>query len=370
MRDVWLRGVGVLLGGIIGHEAVQLAQTWNPAVASGGFLLTIAGVMVGGVFGLIVVPGLARGFVTIMSWALHSLSALSLRDLLLAAFGLSAGLVLAYVIGGLLEGLPLIGPYVRLVAGLVLGYLGLQVMLQRRDEIARLARSAARGTAEGVEARAGQSPASESRAGPKLLDTSVIIDGRVTDICLSGFLEGPLLVPRSVLAELQRIADSADVLRRNRGRRGLDILNRLQKEMAAVQILEDGASSLDVDAQLVALARSHSASIVTTDFNLSKVAELQGVRVLNINQLAQALRPTVLPGEELSVHVIRDGKEAGQGVAYLEDGTMIVVEGGKRHIGETFDVVVTSVLQTSAGRMIFARPRSSEPTGPPSVERR
>jgi uncharacterized protein YacL len=239
--------------------------------------------------------------------------------------------------------------------------LGIQIALQRRDEISSLARSA-RGAGPGPEVAGGATSA-------KLLDTSVIIDGRIADICTSGFLDGPLFVPRSVLAELQRVADSPDVLRRNRGRRGLDILNRLQKDLTTVQILEDGTGMGDVDAQLVALARAHHASIVTTDFNLSKVAELQGVRVLNVNGLAQALRPAVLPGEEISVQVIKDGKEAGQGVAYLEDGTMIVVEGGKRHIGETVDTVVTSVLQTAAGRMIFARPKSTEPTGT-STERR
>jgi uncharacterized protein YacL len=361
MRERLLRGVGVVLGGIVGHEAVRLGRLWNPGVVSDSFIITIAGVVVGGLTGWLIVPVIARWFVAAMSWVLRGLASLSLHDLVLAAFGLTSGFVLAFFVGNLLDGLPLIGPYVRAVAALIFGYLGLHLALQRRDEVAGVvSRMSVRSLPGG-----GESP-----AGAKLLDTSVIIDGRIADVCMAGFLDGPLLVPRSVLLELQRIADSPDALRRNRGRRGLDILNRLQKELAAVQILEDGQGAMDVDAQLVALARARGASIVTTDFNLSKVAELQGVRVLNVNQLSQALRPTVLPGEELSVHVIRDGKEAGQGVAYLEDGTMIVVEGGKRYIGETFGVVVTSVLQTSAGRMIFARPKSNEPTGSPAVERR
>jgi uncharacterized protein YacL len=172
-------------------------------------------------------------------------------------------------------------------------------------------------------------------------------------------------VPRAVLLELQRIADASDPLRRNRGRRGLDILNTMQKGLRGVQIYEDSEArpGETVDAQLVRLARQLGASVITNDYNLNKVAELQGVRVLNVNELANAIKPVMLPGEELSVHLIKDGKEAGQGVGYLDDGTMIVVEGGKKHIGETLDAVVTSVLQTVAGRMIFARPKAFEKDG-------
>ena len=203
---------------------------------------------------------------------------------------------------------------------------------------------------------------------PKLLDTSVIIDGRVADVVKAGFLEGPLVVPRSVLNELQRIADSSDTLRRNRGRRGLDILHRLQQELQAVQIMDDPKDpGLDVDSLLITMAKQLHGWIVTNDFNLNKVAELQGIKVLNINELAQSLRPIVLPGEELVVQVVKDGKEAGQGIGYLDDGTMVVVEGGKKYIGEKSDVVVTSVLQTVAGRMIFGRPKEGVH---PSPERR
>ena len=192
---------------------------------------------------------------------------------------------------------------------------------------------------------------------PKVLDTSVIIDGRVADLCETGFMEGTFLVPHFILDELQHIADSSDSLKRARGRRGLDILNKIQK-MGDVDVRiidEDFPHVKEVDAKLVVMAKKLNAKIVTNDLNLNKVAELQGVRVLNINELCNALRPVVLPGETIRVFVLKEGKEAGQGVAYLDDGTMIVVDNAKRYIGKNVDVVVTSVLQTTAGRMIFTR---------------
>ncbi|HLW01778.1 MAG TPA: PIN domain-containing protein [Ktedonobacterales bacterium] len=194
-----------------------------------------------------------------------------------------------------------------------------------------------------------------------LLDTSAIIDGRIADISQTGFVNGTLLVPRFVLEELQHIADSADTLRRNRGRRGLDILNRLQKETnIPVEISDTDIDGIaEVDAKLVKMARNLKCPIITNDFNLNRVAELQGVKVLNINELANAVKPVLLPGEEMMVKIIQDGKELGQGVGYLDDGTMIVVEGGRQHMNNTVEVTVTRVLQTVAGRMIFAHPKGS-----------
>jgi uncharacterized protein YacL len=191
-----------------------------------------------------------------------------------------------------------------------------------------------------------------------LLDTSVIIDGRIVDIAQTGFILGSLLVPSFVLNELQRIADSPDGLRRQRGRRGLDVLNRLQKDSAVpVRITDlDVEGVREVDDKLVILARQTRCPILTNDYNLNRVAELQGVAVLNINELANAVKAVYLPGESLDVHVIQEGKEVGQGVGYLEDGTMVVVEAGRDQIGRTVGVTVTKVLQTAAGRMIFARP--------------
>ncbi|MCM2257915.1 MAG: TRAM domain-containing protein [Vicinamibacteria bacterium] len=191
----------------------------------------------------------------------------------------------------------------------------------------------------------------------KILDTSVIIDGRVADLCETGFLEGTLVVPQFVLRELQQVADSSDSMKRNRGRRGLDILQKIQKMTGIhVQVVEtDFPEVREVDLKLIELARRMSGKIVTNDFNLNKVAQLRGVAVLNINELANALKPVVLPGEILRVFVLKEGKESGQGVGYLDDGTMIVVDQGRRAIGRTIDVTVTSVLQTTAGKMIFCR---------------
>jgi uncharacterized protein YacL len=191
----------------------------------------------------------------------------------------------------------------------------------------------------------------------KLLDTSVIIDGRIADITETGFLEGTLIIPQFILRELQHIADSSDPLKRNRGRRGLDILQKIQKKVdIRVEISDmDFPEIREVDNKLVAMAKALNAKIVTNDFNLNKVAELRGVGVLNINELTNALRPVVLPGEDMRVYVLKEGKEYNQGIAYLDDGTMVVVDNGRRHIGQTIDVCVTSVLQTTAGRMIFSK---------------
>jgi len=197
----------------------------------------------------------------------------------------------------------------------------------------------------------------ESLASIKILDTSVIIDGRIADVFDTGFLEGTLVIPRFVLRELQRIADSEDALKRNRGRRGLDILNKMQQSKAVkIQIQDvDYPEIKEVDAKLVQMGKAVNGKVITNDFNLNKIAQLQGVKVLNINELSNVLKPVVLPGEEMSVFIVKEGKDPNQGVAYLDDGTMVVVDNGRHHQGKTITVVVTSVLQTPAGRMIFTR---------------
>jgi len=195
---------------------------------------------------------------------------------------------------------------------------------------------------------------------PKIVDTSAIIDGRIVDVCEAGFVEGALVVPRFVLRELQHVADAADPLKRNRGKRGFDVLHRLQRcSKVRVEISEEDFPAVrDVDLKIIELARARGGRVLTNDYNLNRVAEVSGLAVLNLNDLANAMKPAVLTGEVMQVQVVREGKESGQGVAFLDDGTMVVVDQGRKHLGHTLEVTVTSVLQTSAGRMIFTRPRT------------
>ncbi len=261
-----------------------------------------------------------------------------------ATFGLFLGLVIAQLLGYAFSVLQnsAIRISISVILSCVFGYIGLVVGGKKVEEF--------KWPGWGLLTKG-----SSKKSSGKILDTSVIIDGRIADICETDFLEGPLIVPQFVLQELQHIADSADNLKRARGRRGLDILNRMQKgEAVEVKVVdEDYPEIKEVDAKLIALAREMHAKIVTNDFNLNKVAQLQGVAVLNINQLANALKPMVLPGEVLSLQIMREGKEQGQGVAYLDDGTMVVVENASRHLGREVEASVTSILQTTAGRMIF-----------------
>jgi uncharacterized protein YacL len=262
-----------------------------------------------------------------------------------ATLGLFLGLVIAQLMGYAFSGLQnsAIRISISVILSCVFGYIGLVLGGKKVEEF--------KWPGWGFFAKG-----SHKKNGGKILDTSVIIDGRVADICETDFLEGPLVVPQFVLQELQYIADSADNLKRARGRRGLDILNRMQKgDTVEVEVVdEDYPDIKEVDAKLVALAREMNAKIITNDFNLNKVAQLQGVSVLNINQLANALKPMVLPGEVLHLQIMREGKEQGQGVAYLDDGTMVVVENASRHLGQEVEASVTSILQTTAGRMIFS----------------
>ncbi len=281
------------------------------------------------------------------------------------ALGAAAGVLLVVA---LREPHPARAAVLAAIGSAALALSGLALGAAALDRLGRMPGHQAGGEPSSIAATAGPAGATAvdpGRANPKILDTNVIIDGRIADLCDTGFIEGLIVVPQFVLRELQYIADSTDSLKRNRGRRGLDVLARMQKRPDLTILVSDRDFPLvrEVDAKLVALAREIGARIVTNDYNLNKVAELSGVTVLNINLLANALKPVALPGELMRVVVIKEGKEANQGVAYLDDGTMVVVDNARRFIGKTLEVTVTSSIQTTAGRMIFAQylPRETAP---------
>ena len=298
-------------------------------------------------------------FVKLITWLEEVLFKLPAADLLFGTLGLIVGLSVATLVGVAINqmNIPVITAVVPAILSIVLGYLGFKLGFSKRDELMQI--FTGKSTKKRINEASGKEVQEQEQEQYKLLDTSVIIDGRIADISETGFVEGILVVPQFVLTELQHIADSSDTLKRTRGRRGLDILKRLQDERSSkVLITEvDFEDVAEVDLKLVRLAKNMSAQILTNDFNLNKVCELHRVKVLNINDLANAVKPVVIPGEDMQVVVIKDGKEHNQGVAYLDDGTMIVVEGGRSYIGQAIRVTVTSVLQTSAGRMIFAKPK-------------
>jgi len=321
----------------------------------------VFGGLVGGIVGFLVAPFLLKHLWNFTYWLELRLNKMPGYDVLAGVLGLATGLIISNLLGSAFLPIPIVGKYVPLLLSVILGYLGINVAIRKREELFSMFSNLPTLpwlNRDGKERSKDKSEEIACQA--KILDTSVIIDGRIADICKSGFIEGALIIPIFVLEELQHIADSSDLLKRNRGRRGLDILNRMQKELALnVEINNrDFDDIAEVDSKLIKLGQLLKAKVITNDYNLNKVAELQGVSVLNINELSNAVKPVVLPGEEMVVHVVKDGKEMGQGVAYLDDGTMIVVDGGKKHIGETVGVLVTSVLQTAAGRMIFAKPKA------------
>ena len=306
--------------------------------------------LVGGLIGFTVAPRVIEWSLQMMAWIEGKLQIMPIQELMGGAIGLIIGLIIATLFGNSFSGIPFVGSYIPIIVSIALGYLGMSVGAKKKEDLLGIFSLFKFGSKD-------KTSKGDTKPKHKVLDTSVIIDGRIADICKSGFIEGPLVIPNFILEELRHIADSSDLLKRNRGRRGLDILNKIRKELdVVVQITDkDYEDIAEVDSKLVKLTQELDGYVVTNDYNLNKVAELQGVKVLNINELANAVKPVVLPGEEMVVQVIKDGKESGQGVAYLDDGTMIVVENGRRVVGETVTVLVTSVLQTAAGRMIFAK---------------
>ena len=346
------RFLGALAGFLFGFElGAQLLEVSEISPPSNKVIVVVLLAIACSIIGWLGAP-----YVTVMpARALdRRIRAASFGDLVGGSVGAAIGLVLALLLTFPLSLLPAdIGRIAPLLGAIVLGLAGATAGIVKRSELAGSMR----------DLRAGRR---DREAGPRvLLDTSVIIDGRVADIAKAGFLRGTLLIPRFILAEPQLFADSSDTSRRERGRRGLEMLTRMQRETAVrVEVIDqDPPNEHGADAKLVALGRSLGVAIMTNDYGLNRVAEIQGVTVLNINDLAKAVRPVVLPGEDLTVRLGHEGKEAGQGVGYLEDGTMVVVENGARHVGTEPTVTVMRVLQTVGGRMIFAQLRG-EAEGP------
>ena len=337
MTIIFLRAFFIIVSTIVGYYIGALLGDFNIQWALGG---AICG-FIGSVVIVILEVGMRR---------------LSIRNLSAAVFGLIFGFFMAWILTSVLKLIPMdikLFSSIQITLILIFCYLGMIIAMRGKDEfnlIIPYVKFARQDKKEDI----------------ILLDTSVIIDGRIADICQTRFIEGRLVIPRFVLKELQQIADSDDALKRNRGRRGLDILNKIQKNSSLdVRIHEEDFPEIkDVDTKLVKLAKVLSAKIFTNDFNLNKIAELQGISVLNINELANTLRPVVLPGETMEARIVKEGKEHNQGVAYLDDGTMVVIDNSRHLIGNVVKIVVTSVLQTSAGRMIFGKLEdSSRPQG-------
>ena len=383
MLEKVLRFFITLIFAILGGALMQLASPLLTLFLStevlkldlGLFGLTLAslvcilvGAVLGGVLGFITTPLFTATLKRFTYWVETQLSKMPIHDVIAGAAGLAIGLIIANLLGAAFSKIPLVGAYFPVVFSIVFGYLGIHITIKKRKEVGELFGTLPNLISKSREAKAqekakealGQiSKEQKSSKLYKLLDTSVIIDGRIADICETGFIDGALLIPEFVLEELQHIADSSDALKRVRGRRGLNVLQRLRMEskMEVEITSQDFDDIAEVDSKLVRLAQVVGGKLITNDFNLNKVAELRDVPVLNINELSNAVKPVVIPGETMRVSVVKEGKEPGQGVAYLDDGTMIVIENGRRHINNTIEVEVTSALQTAAGRMIFAKPR-------------
>ena len=357
--DFIVRLIGMVVFCVVGVVwGVQLGTVANISPTSETFSVeqyafTVG--LVGALVGLILTPYITTRPVRAIRAILTRVSA---QTLFAALFGLIAGLIIAVLLAFPLSRLPSpIGDILPFVGVVLFGYLGVAVFVMRQTDLFTIFGSLPKGAAAALGSDSGAPGNAWAESRTILLDTSVIIDGRIADIARTGFLPGSLLIPRFVLNELQYIADSPDSLRRQRGRRGMEVLSQLQKEpILPVRITDiDVEGVRDVDDKLVILARQLRCPILTNDYNLNRIAELQGVSVLNVNELANAVKSVLLPGESLSVRVIQEGKESGQGVGYMDDGTMVVVENGREYLNREILVSVTKVLQTAAGRMIFGR---------------
>jgi uncharacterized protein YacL len=342
-----LRLLGALVYGFIGYE-LGVALTGTPQLTNWTMPMIWGPMFAGALLGYFLAPWIV---IAPAQAALDSLRSIPLTDLLAGTAGLCVGLLIAALLAYPISRLPEpFGPILPFVFVVIFGYLGAAVLVIRKDDLFALL---------GIgKAKPPVDVSTPERIPTLLMDTSVIIDGRIADIAETGFVLGKLVVPRFVLNELQYIADSAEAMRRNRGRRGLEMLDRLQQhaEVDLTFIDNDPQDAQQVDDKLVSLARELDAAVLTNDYNLNRVARLQGVKILNVNELANAVKSVFLPGEELPIRIIQTGKEIGQGVGYLEDGTMVVVENGRQFLNQEVLVQVTKVLQTNAGRLVFAVP--------------
>lgn len=372
MFNKLLRGiltlVGLSLGYIIGESILKIESFKNIKYLSssvGSVLFFIFISLLFGVIFYLISPRIYKSVMELIDYIEKNMKRFTLIEIIYGAIGAVIALIIMFFLARPLNGVAgALGPILYVLVNLLSAIIGMRIMVGKKDDMNNIILSMKKVSLSKDKAnkdKKSKNTAKEIKAIPKVLDTSVIIDGRIFDICKTGFIEGPLVIPSFVLDELRHISDSSDSLKRIRGRRGLDILNKIQKELdIETQIWEgDFPNIAEVDAKLLKLTQTLDGKVITNDYNLNKVAEVQGVPVLNINELSNAIKPVVIPGEEMTVEVVKDGKESSQGVAYLDDGTMIVVEGGRKYMTKTIDVLVTSVLQTAAGRMIFAKPKDS-----------
>ena len=345
----------VLIGAIVGYEIYQKIYFIPDLYIYYNILFYILALVIGGTIGYLLSLLFNTKIQKVLSEIIVNLQKIPTQNFTAAIIGMVIGLIIANLLAYSLSFVPIIGSYLPIVLSIILGLIGINIGLTKKDEIVNYF-----GNFKNI----GRTNKKDSKntAFPKILDTSVIIDGRIKDICQTDFLEGELIIPRFVLLELQHIADSSDSLKRNRGRRGLDVLNKITEiKKNKIRITgKDYKEHKEVDTKLIRLAKDIKGKIITNDYNLNKLAQLEGIPVLNINDLSNALKAVILPGEEIITQIIKPGKEPEQGIAYLDDGTMIVVEDGNKFIGKKINVLVTSILQTPAGRMIFGRSKKGK----------
>lgn len=367
-----VRGIFSVIGLITGYVTAELLisipqignlKYFNTTISKIIFIIILS--IIFALILYIISPAIYKAITNIVDYIEKSMQKLSITEIIYGASGAILALILMMFIARPINEIhSIFGPILFMLINIVAAIIGWEIFTKKKEDITALLLNIKKQTLKEKKVKDTQKEIKEEGnvpGIPKVLDTSVIIDGRIFDICETGFIEGPLVIPNFVLDELRHISDSSDALKRNRGRRGLDVLNKIQKELSIeTKIVDDDFPKIaEVDAKLLKLAQKLNGKVITNDYNLNKVAEFQGVPVLNINELSNAIKPVVLPGEEMVIDIVKDGKESSQGVAYLDDGTMIVVEGGKKYIGSTKTVLVTSVLQTAAGRMIFAKPKDN-----------